>query len=123
MAYRKAYSTNHVLLRLIGKWKSALDNKNFVRAELMDLSKAFGRIHHDLLIAKLHAYGFSKNNLTLSLRKKCLYLEFFWSVFSRIWTEYGEIRSISPYAVRMRENTDRKTANTDSFYAMHNYRS
>ena len=33
---------------------------------------------------------------------------FFWSVFSRIRTEYGEIRSISPYSVRMRENTDQK---------------
>ena len=33
---------------------------------------------------------------------------FFWSVFSRIWTEYGEIRSISLYSVRMRENTDQK---------------
>ena len=33
---------------------------------------------------------------------------FFWSVFSRIWKEYGEIRSISPYSVRMRENADRK---------------
>ena len=32
----------------------------------------------------------------------------FWSVFSRIWTEYGEIRSFSPYSVRMRENTDQK---------------
>ena len=33
---------------------------------------------------------------------------FFWSVFSCIWTEYGEIRSISPYSVRMWENTDQK---------------
>ena len=33
---------------------------------------------------------------------------FFWSAFSRIWTEYGELRSISLYSVRMRENTDRK---------------
>ena len=33
---------------------------------------------------------------------------FFWSMFSRIWTKYGEIRSISPYSVRMRENTDQK---------------
>ena len=33
---------------------------------------------------------------------------FFWSIFSRIRTEYGEIRSISPYSVRMRENTDQK---------------
>ena len=31
---------------------------------------------------------------------------FFWSVFSCIRTEYGEIRSISPYSVRMQENTD-----------------
>ena len=33
---------------------------------------------------------------------------FFWSVFSRIRTEYGEIRSISPHSIRMRENTDQK---------------
>ena len=32
----------------------------------------------------------------------------FWSVFSCIWTECGEIRSISPYSVRTRENTDQK---------------
>ena len=31
---------------------------------------------------------------------------FFWSVFSRIRNEYGEILSIFPYSVRMRENTD-----------------
>ena len=40
---------------------------------------------------------------------KCVQIRnFFWSVFSRIRTEYGEIRSISPYSVRMRENTDQK---------------
>ena len=33
---------------------------------------------------------------------------FFWSVFSCIRSEYGEIRSIPPYSVRMRENTDHK---------------
>ena len=35
-----------------------------------------------------------------SLREKCLYSEFFWSVFSRIRTEYGEIltdQKISEY--------------------------
>ena len=33
----------------------------------MDLSKAFEAIYHDLLIAKLHAYGFDKNSLKLLL--------------------------------------------------------
>ena len=32
----------------------------------------------------------------------------FWSVFSKIRTEYGEILRISPYSVRIRENTDQK---------------
>ena len=33
---------------------------------------------------------------------------FFWPVFSRIRTEYREILRISPYSVRIRENTDHK---------------
>ena len=37
---------------------------------------------------------------------------FFCSVFSRIQTEYGEVRSISPYSVRLRENTDQKKLHT-----------
>ena len=61
--HRKAYSTNCVILRLIEPWKIALDNENFVGAVLMDLSKAFECIPHDLLNAKLHAYGFSENSL------------------------------------------------------------
>ena len=46
-AYRKSYSSNHVLIRLIENWKQSLDNQNFVRAVLMDLSKAFDCILHD----------------------------------------------------------------------------
>ena len=41
------------------------------------------------------------------LCKKCPYLEFFWSAFSRIWAKYGEIL---PYSVRMRENKDQKNS-------------
>ena len=48
------------------------------------------------------------------LRKKCPYSEFFWSVFSRIWTEYGEILSISLYSVRRGKMHTRKCPNTDS---------
>ena len=42
------------------------------------------------------------------LREKCPYLENFWSLFSSIRTEYGEILRISPYSVRMLENTNQK---------------
>ena len=56
--YRKRYSSNHVILRLIEEWKRNLDNKKFVGAVLMDLSNAFDCIPHDLLIAKMSAYGF-----------------------------------------------------------------
>ena len=42
----------------------------------------------------------------LTLREKCQYSELFWSAFSRIRIEYGEIRGISPYSVQMQENAD-----------------
>ena len=42
-------------------------------------------------------------------------LELFWSVFSRIWTEYREILRISPYSVRMRENADQKNSESGHF--------
>ena len=51
---------------LTENWKKALDEKFFVGAVLMDLSKAFDCIPHDLLIAKLHAYGFSEKLSLLS---------------------------------------------------------
>ena len=63
-AYRKTYSSNHVLLRLIENWKKSLDNKNFVGTVLMDLSKAFDSIPHDLLVAKLYAYGLTEEAVT-----------------------------------------------------------
>ena len=48
---------------------------------------------------------------------KCPYSEFFWSAFSRICTEYGEILGISPYPVRMRENTDQKNSEYRHFFS------
>ena len=52
---------------MIEKWKMSLDNGGFAGGILMDLSKAFDTINHQLLIAKLYAYGFSKDALELIL--------------------------------------------------------
>ena len=64
-AYRKSYGTQHSLIRMIEEWRVKLDNDNIVGAVVMDLSKAFDCIPHDLLIAKLHAYGLDENALVL----------------------------------------------------------
>ena len=55
----------HALTRLLEKFKISLDEGGKAGAVLMDLSKAFDCIRHDLLIAKLHACGFSREALTL----------------------------------------------------------
>ena len=54
----------------------------------------------------------------LSLHENSPYLELFWSAFSHICFEYGEIRSISPYLVWMRENMDQKNSEYGHFYAV-----
>ena len=58
-AFRKGFGCQTTLLRLLEDWKRALDNHVCVAAILMDLSKAFDCLPHDLLKAKLKAYGLS----------------------------------------------------------------
>ena len=45
--------------------EKTLDNQGYAGAVIMDLSKAFDSINYELLIAKLHAYGFTKSALKL----------------------------------------------------------
>ena len=83
-AYRKEYSTNHVLIRLIENWKTTQDKNLFTGTVLMDLSKAFDCILHDLLIAKLHAYGLSFDAVTFLNRKQNVRINNIFSAFQNI---------------------------------------
>ena len=65
--FRKAHSTQHALFKLLHSWQKELDNSGFIGTILMDLSKAYDCLPHDLIIAKFEAYGLSKNSLKLLL--------------------------------------------------------
>ena len=58
--FRRGYNAQHCLKILIEKWKKSVDNGGAFGALLIDLSKAFNCLSHELLIAKLDVYGFDK---------------------------------------------------------------
>ena len=64
-AYRKNYSCETTLLRLTEDWRAGLDNKELVAVISLDLSKAFDCVPHELLLAKLKAYGVAEHGVAL----------------------------------------------------------
>ena len=64
--YRKDYGTQDCLLAMVVKCKNALDQRKEYGALLTDLSKALDFLPHDLIVAKLHAYGLATE---LNVRK------------------------------------------------------
>lgn len=59
--YRKVYSTLFALMTLIEKWEVSPDQKG------IDISESLDTINHQLLTAKLRAYGFSNDSLEMTL--------------------------------------------------------
>ena len=47
----------HVMIRLLEEWRENLDKNYVIGGVLMDLSKAFDCVLHDLLLANRAAYG------------------------------------------------------------------
>ena len=66
-AFSKAHSTQHALFRLLQKCQKELDSSRIVGTSLRNLSKAYDCLRHDLVMAKLEAYGFDTNSLRFFL--------------------------------------------------------
>ena len=61
----KGCNTQHCLLKMVEKWKRSGNGGKVFGSLLTDLSRAFDCLDHELLVAKLNAYGFSLPALRL----------------------------------------------------------
>ncbi|KAK3087255.1 hypothetical protein FSP39_003689 [Pinctada imbricata] len=89
-AFRTGYGCQTTLLKVIEDWKKSLDENKYIAAILMDLSKAFDCLPHDLLLLKMKTYGLSSQALDLiksylSDRQQCVKLGNFRSQFEQIY--------------------------------------
>ena len=63
--FRNGHIAQHCLLILTEKCRKVLDKQDFTGRLLTDLSKAFDCFNHELIITKLHAYGFNIKSFEL----------------------------------------------------------
>lgn len=87
--FRKGHSTVTALLKVTNDIKKAMDDGKITILALLDLSKAFDCVHHQLLLTKLRCLGFSKavvkwfqSYLTGRMLRVCLN-----EVFKSDWAE------------------------------------
>ena len=84
------------------KWQASVDGGCQAGALLTDLLKAFDCIDHELLIAKLYAYGFEKNSLYcinsyLKERKQRTKINSSYSPFAEILFGVSQVSILGPH--------------------------
>ena len=109
----QGFSTQHCLLAMTEQWRKYLDKNGVNGALLTDLSKAFDCLLHDLLIAKLAAYGFDYEFSTLiqsylSNRKQRTKVNntYVSSTFSDITIGVSQGSILGPLLFNIYDNTD-----------------
>ena len=75
---------------MLEKWKKVLNEEENMSAIFMGLSKAFETINHDLLLAKLKAYSFSKQALIFM----CSYLKN-WRQRVQISNKFSSLKEVT----------------------------
>ena len=69
--FRKNHGCHNVLVNFIENIKHSVDNGQIPCAVMTDLSRAFHCLPHRLVIAKMYAYGVSKNACKLIMNYFC----------------------------------------------------
>ena len=99
--FRKNLSAQHCLSCMLEIWNKVSDKRGYISAIFMDLSKAFDKLNHDLLIAKLGVYGFETDALRymksyLTNRKQRIRLNKTFSEWERITTSVQQGSILGP---------------------------
>ena len=98
--FRKGSNAQQCLIGIVEKAKRIMDKGGHFSASLTDLSNAFECLPHDLLIAKLDAYGFKNDALSvfnyLSNRKQRVKIDSSFSSFQYIIGEVPEGSLLGP---------------------------
>ena len=90
------------MLRLLSGWQNSLDKLKIVGTVLMDLSKAYDCILHDLVIAKLSTYDVENLSLSfihyyLSNRKQRVKINDSFSDYANIFLGVPQVQYWAPF--------------------------
>ena len=99
--FRKGFNAQHCVVVMIEKRRKSLDKGEIFGALLTDLSKAFDCLPHDLLVVKLHSYGFDIQSVRLihsylTGRKQRVKIDHFYSSWEEILFDVPQRSILGP---------------------------
>ena len=100
-AYLKRHSTQTSLHRVIDDWLEQIHDNSLTGACLLDISKCFDSINHEILLKKLEMYGITGNELDwfssyLKNRKQMVFFQEDSSDFQEVYSEVPQGSVLGP---------------------------